>query len=632
MNVFETSQWIWLHKEKTIDEYVEFEDVFSAQKKATIRISCDSDYTLWINGTYVTSGQYGDFEHYKIYDTVDISPYLNEGNNRLSVLVWHFGRSSQRYIPAPAGLIYEITDGDRLLAVSNTETKARLCSTYQNGRNKRITGQLGFGFAYDATKERDETPYAKAVAVEKNCTFFPRPIPKHNLAPLTEGTEIRRENNRILFDLGKECVGLLTLQLTSPAEQNILISFGEHLGEDGWVPRLIGGRDFSVEYRAKEDKNDYTNYMLRFGCRFLELNCETAAENVLVGIQNQIYPVKRVAAAFENDLDRRIYEMCVNTLEKCMMEHYVDCPWREQNLYSFDSRNQMLCGYKVFEKGNREYARANLMLFANDRRGDGLLSICSPCGNNLTIPSFSLYYALSSAEYLRATGDIAYAKTVLPKLTEILEAFLNNRQEGLAMRFEGAEHWNFYDWSDYSDGTLGKTQKAEADAAVNCLLILALDCFQEICKTASIPFPYNGIADNLRKAARNAFFDPCAELITMRKGTEEYTDLANSLAILTDTVTKEEAAVICKKITQGKTVPCSLSMRVFKYDALLKTDEKAYLPYILDEIRRDYKTMLDSGYDCAWETVKGHEDFDNAGSLCHGWSAVPVLYLPQIKE
>ena len=105
MNVFETSQWIWLHKEKTIDEYVEFEDVFSAQKKATIRISCDSDYTLWINGTYVTSGQYGDFEHYKIYDTVDISPYLNEGNNRLSVLVWHFGRSSQRYIPAPAGLI-----------------------------------------------------------------------------------------------------------------------------------------------------------------------------------------------------------------------------------------------------------------------------------------------------------------------------------------------------------------------------------------------------------------------------------------------------------------------------------------------------------------------------------------------
>ena len=34
-----------------------------------------------------------------------------------------------------------------------------------------------------------------------------------------------------------------------------------------------------------------------------------------------------------------------------MMEHYVDTPWREQCLYAFDARNQMLCGYYAFENG-----------------------------------------------------------------------------------------------------------------------------------------------------------------------------------------------------------------------------------------------------------------------------------------
>ena len=36
--------------------------------------------------------------------------------------------------------------------------------------------------------------------------------------------------------------------------------------------------------------------------------------------------------------------------------------------------------------------------------------------------------------------------------------------------------------------------------------------------------------------------------------------------------------------------------------------------------------MLDEGATSAWETKIGASDFSNAGSLCHGWSAVPVYY------
>lgn len=38
--------------------------------------------------------------------------------------------------------------------------------------------------------------------------------------------------------------------------------------------------------------------------------------------------------------------------------------------------------------------------------------------------------------------------------------------------------------------------------------------------------------------------------------------------------------------------------------------------------------MLFDGATSFWETLIGSEDFNGAGSLCHGWSAIPVyLYL-----
>ena len=52
----------------------------------------------------------------------------------------------------------------------------------------------------------------------------------------------------------------------------------------------------------------------------------------------------------------------------------------------------------AFENGNAAYARANLKLMSEDRREDGLLSICYPCGVNLTIPSFSLHFITAAKE------------------------------------------------------------------------------------------------------------------------------------------------------------------------------------------------------------------------------------------
>lgn len=67
-------------------------------------------------------------------------------------------------------------------------------------------------------------------------------------------------------------------------------------------------------------------------------------------------------------------------------------------------------------------------------------------------------------------------------------------------------------------------------------------------------------------------------------------------------------------------------MKCFKYDALLMTDFIKWRKFILNEIRHDYEKMLSFGATSVWETLDGAEAFDGAGSLCHGWSSMPIYY------
>ena len=95
-------------------------------------------------------------------------------------------------------------------------------------------------------------------------------------------------------------------------------------------------------------------------------------------------------------------------------------------------------------------------------------------------------------------------------------------------------------------------------------------------------------------------------------------------AILAGAVTGRETEVLADRIVAGEFSTASLSMQIWKYDALMRVNESKYRDFILDEIRKRYGAMLDAGSTTVWETERGASDFHNAGSLCHGWSAVPV--------
>ena len=621
--MFQKSKWIWANHEVCEDQYTEYIDVLGAAKdKTLLRLSCDTDYALYINGRYVASNQYGDFEHYKIYDTVDVTPYLTKETNSVKLTVYYCGVNTQRYRKSEAGLIYEFVSGDDIIAYSDKHTLSRVSPTYVSGQKRLVSRQLGFSFTYDATRETEDG-YSPSVCVEKDVILYPRPTEKLRVLPRREMKEIKREPWGYLIDLGCEVVGFATLDIVSSCEQMITVAYGESL-DDGRVRARIGDRNFFFEYRAKKGRNLFADYMLRLGCRYLEVLCDEPIEINYVSILPQVWQVDEKPCKIDSALDRQIYDISVNTLRLCMMEHYVDTPWREQCLYAFDSRNQMMCGYYAFQNGNADYARANLKLIGEDKRPDGLLSICYPCGTDLTIPTFSLYYIIAMREYIDYTGDTSPAEELLSKMEGICDEFFANADDCPVKAFSGEQNWNFYDWSQYLESS-SRLEKDDAapDLVINSLFVMALDSLEEICKRAGLPFKYPGKADALRKRIRTEFASDNS-LLSHRKGSGEYTVLGNSLAVLCGAVSGTDAVTICDKIIGGEATPSSLSMNIWKYEALLLTDEERYRDYVLNEIRQNYKKMLDAGSSTVWETIDGSAAFGNAGSLCHGWSAVPV--------
>ena len=630
------ASWIWSNARPKADEYGEFVDDFTyVSGKVLLEISADSNYAAYINGELAAWGQYADFPYDKVYDKIDVTSFCKEGKNRLAILVWYYGLDTAFvYYPGKAGLLYTVVCEENVLCISDVSTMSRKSNGYQNHSEKLITLQIGYGYSYDATKEdgwlvEEQADFTPSVLVEQELPLRERPCNKLTLLPEVIGTLCKQVTETdLIFDLGSEQVGFLSFNLISTHEQDLTIAYGEHL-VDGCVRQKIDGRDFSVSYRAKAGENVFLNPFRRFGCRYLELHSQYPITVKKMAIAPTMYVLVERERPVLSKKQNQIYDMCVETLHLCMHEHYEDCPWREQALYAMDSRNQMLCGYHAF--GEYKFPRASLQLISKDRREDGLLSICYPMKLDLVIPSFSLHYIMACKEYLQYSGDILFLKEIYSKLVSVMEAFTVRLRDGIIYPFEGANRWNFYEWADGLDGNGPYNNETfdvgTPDLVLNALLSLALQNLGEIADALGVEHDYAQTVDVINQRICELFWEAEDRICYHLPDHNESSELGNALAILCGAITGEKAIVLCEQLCNNPDMtPITLSMQCFKYDALLKVNREKYASYVLKDIEKNYEAMLAFGGTTVWETAKGESDFEQAGSLCHGWSAMPIYY------
>ena len=106
-----------------------------------------------------------------------------------------------------------------------------------------------------------------------------------------------------------------------------------------------------------------------------------------------------------------------------------------------------------------------------------------------------------------------------------------------------------------------------------------------------------------------------------------YAELVQSLALWNGLVPDAFAADLRARLADPENpwVKVTLSHFIYKLDALMMEPERYY-----DTVERHildvWGSMVLRGATSFWETIHGGDAFSKAGSLCHGWSAIPVYF------
>lgn len=620
-----TSKTIWIN-DNTKDTYVEFVGSFALKSKnqVILKAGYDGHIAVYINDELAFFGAAADYPWFRLYDKVDVTKYCSEHND-IRIIVWHPGNDSQTYIENKPGLAFAFEQDGEILLESGSHILARRNENYRNGYCKNITVQLGYSFYYDNTVEQ-KNEFEASVESTEEYVFNERKTGYLKLGDRAEAVWTRLESDAgctYLVDLKEEVVGFIELDFDSSIQQEVTISYGEHL-VDGHVQRFIDERDFSVEFKTNQGHNEYLNPFRRLAGRYLEVKCQSELDIKYIGIRPTDRIIVEQNRKFNEDILQKIYDVSVNTLRKCMHEHYEDCPWREQAMYTLDSRNQMLCGYYAFD--DTEFIRENLRFIGKGQREDGLLSLCFPAGLDLPIPFFSLVYIMQLQDYVMHTNDFELVTELKPVVDRILETFAGRIDgEGLIPNFS-APCWNFYEWaegsaneSDMVGSPDGKPAK-KYDLILNCMYVYFCMIYE---KLYNVELKYADVKSSIM----THFYNEDKGLFKLSTSNELYSQLGNSFAILIGLGSR----ALAEKIVNEDMIEVTLSMHTFYYDALLSVDEN-YKKFIIEDIKKKYGFMLDEGATTFWETAKGWQDFGNAGSLCHGWSAIPVYYLSKYAD
>ncbi len=616
--IHSSANWIWINSAPQANEFAYFEEGFAyTGGRAVFSVCAETDYVLYVNGRRVALGQFAGYPDEKYCDDVDITSWLVAGENQLRLVVRYEGLNSATHIDDGAGVIYSLSVAEQALLVSSEKTVCGFAGGYVQGQPRLITAQLGYATDLRCCPDRPTT----AVLQQRNCKILPRPVKKAEVLPPLEAKEITQG----LFDLGRETAGYLFVRLQSACPGTVKVAYGQHI-EDGDVRYLVGGRDFSFNLHTEVGEGYFEVLFVRISGRYLRVFLPEGVRVLSIGLLPVLYPVQERPLVLSDPLEQRIYDVSVRTLHLCMNQHYEDTPWREQALYVMDSRNQMLCGYYAF--AGYEFQRANLVLMTKGRRADGLLELTFPAVNTPAIPFFSLMYPVAVWEYIKHTGDQSILTETWETMQGIMTLFRDKIGEnGLIPSFP-SPCWNFYEWSEGNHDPIPRAGRSVPydyeHLLLNCAYVFSARHFQKICDLQSKGFESD--AARVKAAVEREFLEEDTGLFCLRSDRKGlYSQLGNAFAMLIGLGDERTKRAVMEA---NDLIPATLSMLPFVYDALLAFGEKEY---VLKDIRSKYGYMLERGATSFWETLEGAKDFQLAGSLCHGWSAIPVYYYHLLK-
>lgn len=606
------NQWYNLRKSFNLDEI---------PSKATVKISVDSKYWLWVNGTLVIREgmvKRGPNPSDTYYDELDLAKFLKKGKNTVAVLAWYFGKEG--FSHKDSGKFGFFFNGDigGQSVVSDHTWKIRENSAYQRvtgwerSSNYRLpevdvkyvaTANIENWQNIDFDDSSWDTPIevgAEGVAPWNN--LVKRNIPQWKDFGLKKvaAADLVKNKNRVTLKLPYNMQFSYYIKVKSKGAGKVIDIKTDSYDWLNDVP-------ISSQYVTKEGIQEYEHFPWMSGHE-ITFDLEDGIQLLEAGYRETGYK-SEIDGSFEIDdpFMMTFLQKAENTLYVNMRDTWFDCPDRERAQWWGDLVLLMEESFYVLDNDAHALSLKGIRELVDWQKDNGVLYSPIPAGNwDRELPQQMLAaVALGFKNYMMYTGDMETYKYVFPHVKKYLDLWSVDPNGHVNFKSGG---WNWSDWGSKVDSEL--LEQAWYYMALETYADIA-DKVGEIAErdraTATLEKIKTFVNDNYwtKKGYRSSNYK------------EEIDDRGNGMMVLAGIAEQDKYETISTLLQNVK--HSSPYIDKYQLEALFMMGKSEQA---LSRIKTRYKAMVDSELTTLWELFElGNSSYN------HGWSGGPLTIM-----
>lgn len=675
--------WIWAAGEaKPRNAYLYARKTFilkDAPQSAVLHCSADSRYRLHVNGSYVGQGPVPSTRGSVYYDTYDVAPLLQEGENSIALLIHHLGEGTYSCDPVRAGLICQLeADGE---IIGTDETWKLLPAADWTNEGWRISKRLGFQEVYDARLHPGdwqiaefyegnwqdaivvaaaneepwgwllprEIPYLieeeidpKAVLGSYVCPPLPErvkpsdmasfmareeltPLPPraaHNIDGLTKRrrrTPVihppRGAGGSIILDFGKEVNGHVELSLSGWGGTVVDIGYAERL-EDGRVRPDRARMRYTDRYIMRSGLQTWRSFGQR-AFRYMQIDFRESPRAVGIEYVRVIQTTQPAGAGRFECNDKLLNDIwTTGSYTARLTMQEIYLSCPWRERAQWWSDARITSQIAYYTSGDLSLLRQGLRQFAAAQRPDGSIPGICPAAISRVIPDYSAFWILSVWEYYAWTRDREFLAEMYPHVARSIEWFRQfARPDGMLSNVPGEI---FIDWA--------QIEKRGVVTALNCLYYESFHRAGMMAAALEKPEDiavYEFAASAVRYSINRYLWSQIRGLYVDNRwdsSPDVFSAQSNILAVLFDIPDHYRKAAICRQLLEAEW-QAKLETPYFTSYFVEILCRTGFYQEALDMIRKRWGEMLKAGATTFWER------FTPEYSLCHVWSTGPTRHL-----
>lgn len=500
-----TASWIWHPPKADMDNLYVYArrtfDLADVPPGARAFVTAGSLYKLYVNGRYVGRGPNPSDPSRYYYDVHPLAKFLRPGKNVVAAVCYNYGAETKGILGqnwGRGGFLLEIraaaegdAEGDVLLATDgawkvlqapewrqDAPVNCTLLGDYKEVYDSRaeVPGWMEASFddagwtAPDVLGRPPVEPYSRLVEREIPALGGERVHPvnvhwesasvtyawrddweiyhEHRLVPGSphydgeKPVEITRTHDdftpSLTLDFGRIVTGYPRIRVRDSGGGIVDVLYGEGLHMVR-VDRFIlkGG----PQVLAPFNRRTFRYMKLQFP--------ETPGRITLDAVEMSMnaYPVSHVGAfSCADPLLDRIWDVGRHTMRLSMLDHFVDCPWRERTIYGGDVYAENLIAHYAFgdPRMNRKVLR---QMFAIQHEAGALPPYGPYRGCDSFYPSWSAYFGLAFVDHYLLTGDRAFLEELWPRFARLLDWAVGElERDDIYLIGDPAKGGSFEDW------------------------------------------------------------------------------------------------------------------------------------------------------------------------------------------